>query len=95
MLGFRKKPVTAKDFRKLLKQLGFRKIQGKGGHEHWVNDCFRGEPRKVTVSAHNEPFDGDVRKSMISQAGLSQREFFKMLESKHEVKKLLESLEPT
>ena len=61
-----KRPLKAAEVRKILKNLGFvaRPIKGTG-HEHWVNaNPFR----KVTLSAHNEPFDDFIVGSMARQA---------------------------
>lgn len=47
------------------------------GHEHWVRE---GNPfRKVTLSAHNEPFDDFIVGSMARQAGVSVRAFYDAL----------------
>jgi len=35
--------------------------------------------RKVTLSAHNEPFDDFIVSSMARQAGVSVREFYEAL----------------
>ena len=46
------------------------------GHEHRVND----NPfRKVTLSAHNEPFDGFIVASMARQAGVTVKQFYEAL----------------
>lgn len=73
-----KRPLRAAEVRKILKVLGFTPRPQKGtGHEHWVKD---GSPfRKVTLSAHNEPFDDFIVGSMARQAGVSVREFYEAL----------------
>lgn len=72
-----KRPLKAAEVRKILKKLGFlpRPIKGTG-HEHWVStNPFR----KVTLSAHNEPFDDFIVGSMARQAGVSVRQFYDAL----------------
>ncbi len=73
-----KRPLRAEDVRKILKALGFApRPQKSTGHEHWVRD---GNPfRKVTLSAHNEPFDDFIVSSMARQAGVSVRQFYEAL----------------
>lgn len=47
-------------------------------HEQWVKregDHFY----KVTLSAHDEPFDDFIVKNMARQAGVSVREFYEAL----------------
>ena len=73
-----KRPLRAADVRTILKALGFApRPQKSTGHEHWVRD---GNPfRKVTLSAHNEPFDDFIVSSMARQAGVSVRQFYEAL----------------
>ena len=73
-----KRPLRAAEVRKILKALGFAPRPHKGtAHEHWVKD---GPPfRKVTLSAHNEPFDDFIVSSMARQAGVSVRAFYEAL----------------
>jgi predicted RNA binding protein YcfA (HicA-like mRNA interferase family) len=73
-----KRPLRAAEVRKILKELGFTlRPQKSTGHEHWVRE---GYPfRKVTLSAHNEPFDDFIVGSMARQAGVSVRAFFDAL----------------
>jgi len=73
-----KRPLRAAEVRNILKNLGFTPRPQKGtSHEHWVRD---GAPfRKVTLSAHNEPFDDFIVSSMARQAGVSVREFYEAL----------------
>jgi predicted RNA binding protein YcfA (HicA-like mRNA interferase family) len=74
-----RRPLKAAEVRKILRVLGFELRPLKGtGHEHWVKE---GPFRKVTLSAHNEPFDNFIVKSMSDQAGVSVREFYAALES--------------
>ena len=73
-----KRPLKAAEIRKILRELGFTARPQKGtGHEHWVRE---GDPfRKVTLSAHSEPFDVFIVGSMARQAGVSVREFYAAL----------------
>lgn len=70
--------MRAAEVRKILKELGFTlRPQKSTGHEHWVRE---GNPfRKVTLSAHNEPFDDFIVGSMARQAGVSVRAFYDAL----------------
>lgn len=73
-----KRPLRASEVRRILKALGFvQRPQKSTGHEHWV----KSDPdfRKVTLSAHNEPFDDFIVSSMSRQAGVSVREFYAAL----------------
>lgn len=74
-----KRPLKAAEVRKILKALGFEpRPQKSTGHEHWVN---AGPPfRKVTLSAHNEPFDDFIVSSMARQAGVSVKAFYEALQ---------------
>jgi hypothetical protein len=61
-----KRPLKAAEVRKILKALGF--------------EVDAGPPfRKVTLSAHNEPFDDFIVSSMARQAGVSVRAFYEAL----------------
>ena len=73
-----KRPLKAAEIRKILRELGFTARPQKGtGHEHWVRE---GDPfRKVTLSAHSEPFDDFIVGSMARQAGVSVRSFYAAL----------------
>lgn len=73
-----KRPLKAAEIRKILRELGFTARPQKGtGHEHWVRE---GEPfRKVTLSAHSEPFDDFIVGSMARQAGVSVLDFYAAL----------------
>ena len=74
-----KKPLTAKEDRRIVKSLEFRHQSDEGGHEHWVRD----EPppfRKVTIAAHVAPFGHDLIRYMANQAGVSTRELYEALE---------------
>lgn len=72
-----KRPLKAAEVRRILKALGFSPRPVKGtGHEHWV----AANPfRKVTLSAHNEPFDDFIVASMARQAGVTVKQFYAAL----------------
>lgn len=73
-----RRPLSARDVRKILARLGFLHRTTEGGHEQWVRD----EPapfRKVTLSAHNQPFADRIVDYMARQAGVSVREFYEAL----------------
>lgn len=78
MLGGRwRRPLTAREVRKILGNLGFHHRSTEGGHEQWINtDPFR----KVTLSAHNQPFKDRLVDFMAAQAKVSVREFYAALE---------------
>jgi predicted RNA binding protein YcfA (HicA-like mRNA interferase family) len=70
-----KRPLRAAEVRRILKNLGFElRPQKSTSHEQWVKR--HPEFRKVTLSAHNEPFDGFIIASMARQAGVSVRDFY-------------------
>lgn len=68
-------PLTAKEVRRILTNLGFRLRNTESSHENWVRD----EPtpfRKVTVDGHHAPFSHRLIESMARQAGVTVREFY-------------------
>lgn len=74
-----KRPLTAREVRVILKNLGFEHRSTQGGHEQWV----RADPlpfRKVTLSAHLQPFVDTLVRYMATQAGVSVRQFYDALE---------------
>lgn len=73
-----KRPLTAREVRRILTNLGFEHRSTEGGHEQWV----RVEPapfRKVTLSAHLQPFVDTLVRYMATQAGVTVREFYEAL----------------
>ena len=73
-----KRPLTAREVRKILKNLGFAHRNTEGGHEQWV----RPDPppfRKVTLDAHLQPFADTLVRYMAAQAGVSVRAFYEAL----------------
>lgn len=75
----RERPVTHKEFKMVLKYLGYMpRPQAGTSHEHWVLDdgnVFR----KVTLDEHNAPYHRRILKLMLSQAALSKEQFFRIL----------------
>jgi hypothetical protein len=73
-----KRPLTAREVRRILKNLRFVHRNTEGGHENWV----RHDPppfRKVTLDAHLEPFADTLIRYMASQAGVTVRQFYQAL----------------
>ena len=73
-----KRPLTAREVRTILRNLGFAHRNTTGGHEQWVRDA---PPpfRKVTLSEHNQPFADTIVRYMAAQAGVSVRDFYSAL----------------
>lgn len=73
----RNPPLTCREVKKGLKELGFSPRPQKGtSHEQWVKE-ENGHLYKVTVDCPKQPFSHDLIKSMASQAGVSKRAFYK------------------
>lgn len=74
-----KRPLTAREVRIILRNLGFSHRNTVGGHEQWVRDA---PPpfRKVTLSEHNQPFADTIVRYMATQAGVSVRDFYSAIE---------------
>lgn len=73
-----KVPLTAKEVRRIAKNLGFKHKNTEGGHENWERD----QPppyRKMTIDSHLEPFSHTLIKYMAMQAGVSVKEFYAAL----------------
>ncbi len=73
-----KRPLTAREVRQILRNLGFIHRSTEGGHEQWV----RAEPvpfRKVTLSPHNQPFVDTIVRYMAEQAGVTVEAFYRAL----------------
>lgn len=71
-------PLTCKEVKIILKNLGFNFKNQKGSHEQWIKD-INGERFKVTVDCPKAPFDPLLIKYMASQAGVSKKEFYAAL----------------
>lgn len=76
-----KRPLTAREVRQILKNLGFSHRSTEGGHEQWIRDDTV-RFRKVTLSAHNEPFVNTIVRYMATQAGVSVSDFYSALDKR-------------
>lgn len=76
----RERPVTDREFKAVLKHLGFEpRAQKSTSHEQWV--AVRGGAFfKVTVDSHHAPYHRELLKNMLKQAGLSKDQFFRILD---------------
>ena len=69
-------PLTCKDVKRILKNLGFNPRPQKGtSHEQWVKHVD-GKLFKVTVDCPKAPFSQDLIKYMAAQAGMTKAEFY-------------------
>lgn len=73
-----RRPLTARDVRRILKALRFEHRSTEGGHEQWVRQT-PAPFRKVTLDAHLAPFSHTLVRYMAAQAGVSVREFYAAL----------------
>ncbi len=72
------KPLTCKDVKKILKNLGFLYRNQVGSHENWVR--YTPPPFcKVTVDCPKAPFSQMLTSAMARQAGVSRAEFYRSL----------------
>jgi predicted RNA binding protein YcfA (HicA-like mRNA interferase family) len=70
-------PLTCKDVKKILKNLGFTPRPRKGtSHEQWVKKDAKGRFFKVTVDCPKSPFTQILIGSMARQAGVSKKTFY-------------------
>lgn len=75
----RHRPLTCKEVKTILRNLGFEPRPQKGtSHEQWVKDT-PGHRFKVTVDCPKQPFGQDLITSMVRQAGVSKRDFYAAL----------------
>lgn len=73
-----KRPLDAREVRRILRNLGFVHRSTEGSHEQWVRE---GPPfRKVTLDPPKAPFGHTLIGFMASQAGVSVREFYEALD---------------
>lgn len=76
-------PLTCKEVKKILKNLGFEPRKQKGtSHQHWVKTDEKNRFYKVTVDCPKSPFSQDLISSMACQAGASKKDFYKALYQK-------------
>lgn len=74
-------PLTCKDVKRILKNLGFAPRPTKGtSHEQWVKYDADGKLLgKVTVDCPKAPFSQMLISSMAQQAGVSKKQFYAAL----------------
>lgn len=74
-------PLTCKDVKRILKNLGFAPRPTKGtSHEQWVKYDAGGKLLgKVTVDCPKAPFSQMLISSMAQQAGVSKKQFYAAL----------------
>ena len=68
-------PPTCKQVKSMLLRLGFVATAGKGSHENYRHEFFKGSFRKVTVDCPKAPFSDVLVSSMARQAGLTRKQF--------------------
>jgi predicted RNA binding protein YcfA (HicA-like mRNA interferase family) len=72
-------PLTCKDVKRILKNLGFEsRPQKSTSHEQWVK-TVNGRLYKVTVDCPKAPFSQILIGFMADQAGVSKKEFYRQL----------------
>lgn len=77
------RPVTYREFIKVLKELGFELKSHNGtSHEQWQHINFNGSRRLVSVSGHHAPYAKWLLVSMLRQAGLSKKELISCIRKK-------------
>lgn len=72
-------PITCKEMKAILAFLGFEHSSTKGSHEHWTKTA-NGRKLKVTVDCPKSPFSQTLITSMASQAGVSKKEIYRILQ---------------
>ncbi len=73
-------PLTHREAVTALKALGFTKRKSKStSHEQWVKEYPGKNPafRKVTLDSHNSPYTKSLLQSILKQAGVSKKAFYK------------------
>lgn len=73
-----KRPLTSREVRLILRNLGFSHRSTVGGHEQWVRQ-LPAPFRKVTLDAHLQPFTDTLVRYMSMQAGVTVRQFYEAL----------------
>lgn len=72
-------PLSCKEVKDILKKLGFApRPRTSTSHEQWIKD-ENGRRYKVTVDCPKEPFHQSLIKYMAQQAGISKKEFYRVL----------------
>jgi len=76
----RERPVTDREFKAVLRKLGFTPLPRKGtSHEQWTKGSGK-DYRRVTVDAHHAPYHRQLLNMMLKQAGISKADFFQLLD---------------
>jgi predicted RNA binding protein YcfA (HicA-like mRNA interferase family) len=73
-------PLKHKDAVTALKALGFEPRKSKAtSHQQWVKQCPSEVPAflKVTLDRYNSPYAKDLLASIVRQAGVSKKEFYR------------------
>jgi predicted RNA binding protein YcfA (HicA-like mRNA interferase family) len=79
-MGRWRRPLTAKEVHKILRNLGFEPRKQTGtSHQQWVPKDPSAPFRKVTVDEPKSPFGDILVASMARQAGVSVRAFYDAL----------------
>lgn len=73
-----RRPLGAREVRRILRNLGFVHRNTEGSHEQWI--CAGPPFRKVTVDPPKAPFGYTLIDSMARQAGVSVRRFYAALD---------------
>lgn len=74
-----KRPLTAREVRRIATNLGFVHRETRGAHEQWVRE-YPPPFRKLTIDSHLQPFADDLVRYMALQAGVTVRDFYRALE---------------
>lgn len=73
------KPLTCKEVKRILTNLGFIYRNTEGSHEHWIPSDSSLPFRKVTVDCPKAPFSQDLIGFIHRQAGVSKKQFYAAL----------------
>lgn len=73
-------PIDCRDFKRILKKLGFEPGNQVGSHQHWKK-VENGRLYKVTVDCPKSPFTGRLLDLMAAQAGVSKKRIYEVLRS--------------
>lgn len=73
------KPLTCKEVKGILKNLGFEYRNTVGSHENWVLIDKTAPFRKVTVDCPKAPFSPILIGFMHNQAGVTKKAFYAAL----------------
>lgn len=74
------RPLTCKEVKSILTNLGFRYRDSTGSHENWVPKNPNAPFRKVTVDCPKSPFSPILIGFMHKQAGVSKKAFYDALD---------------